>query len=570
MIIDRTVTLLHAILGRARTVSLSIFAPPRSAPRARCVQSRITTFKSCEEAHDRCDMGNYWKKIIGRRYALLIIIFLVSSMIVLETVNLSHFSVDTSVLVIIRFLANDTEQFISINQDYDNVKRPENGAMRTPTRAEVIGSFPPHPVPRQASLRGFLLPLSVDQQLTGGLKGFTQLATLAAIFNLSTVEPYVQRSRLVGVPRLSEGRAPGTMRLSDLYDWEDLRRLFKTCSTRDDHQLSSFETFLENASREVILVHMVTTAADFSFFFAGRNEKIIEVGHDESLLSGVQLLNEWATKVFNQVGTLFRTARIILVDARPMQVLPLSVIVKDLGSFIDKQVSQSRSATVLFGGWRAISFRAPLSPIFYYVPGFFWRPCQNINLIKRSERVIHSSLLFSQSLNDSDTGIIVGVHIRGERLLRDYKGSVSDCLEELESHLESYPPEVRIRIVHDLGEYGTSSCTGICSLRRNSFLSQVKKLGYPIVSFNSSEFSSVPISSGYAALVEGEYLSKVDVLLTVGWGGFQNAIVQRFMLQRGGKGENLHRICNSPSPSYFKRRAENHNGVTHEGPFIPP
>ena len=50
------------------------------------------------------------------------------------------------------------------------------------------------------AVRGFVLSVSVDQQLTGGLTGFTHLATLGAMFNLSTVEPYVSGSTLVGVP----------------------------------------------------------------------------------------------------------------------------------------------------------------------------------------------------------------------------------------------------------------------------------------------------------------------------------------------------------------------------------
>ena len=486
----------------------------------------------------------------SRHFEQLIITVLLSVVIIaFETIILSHSS--SSVTVFVKSLVNDSQPSNTSKQDRDHAKVPGNTILTPAVASDRVSSHPE----REAPVRGFLLSVSVDQQLTGGLKGFTQLATLAAIFNLSTVEPYVQGSKLVGVPQvLSQGDRQNVIRLSDLYDWEDLRRKFKTCSTRNDHQLSSFETFLGSASRDVILVYMITAEADFNFYFPGRNKKIIQVGHDEYLLSGVQYLNEWAAKVSKRNGSKFRAEHIIMVDARPTYALPLSVIVKDLGPIIDAQVSKFSSATVLFGRWRAIAFKEPMRQK-YYVPGFHWRPCQRIDFIKHSQAVIDSSLTFSQNLNNSINSIVIGVHIRGERLLRDYKGSIPDCLSELDALLHSYTlklSKVSVRIIHDLGEYGTSSCTmSICSQRRNSFLSQVQRLGYPIVSFNPTEFSAVPVSSGFAAFVEGEYLSKVDILVTLGWGGFQNTVSQRFVRQHGGKEENLHHICNSPSPSNY-------------------
>ena len=367
------------------------------------------------------------------------------------------------------------------------------------------------------------------------------------------MEPYVQGSRLVGVPRLSEGRAPGTMRLSDLYDWEDLRRLFKTCSTSDDHQLSSFETFIENASREVILVHMVKTAAEYNSTFSGSKDKVIDANPNEFFLSNLDLLNKWAKHLLkNQTKfTPFRFSRIIVMDARPTYALPLSVIKNDFGSIIDRQVSKYSSATVVFVNWRAITSNVPRGS-YYYIPGFSPRPCQGIDLIKYSKAVINASLLFSQSLNDS--GNTVGVHIRGERLLTQYKGNVASCFKKLECFLHNLTlndSRLGVRIVHDLGEYGTKSCnSGVCSKERKRFVSAVLKLGYPVVSFDPGTVSFAHAIPGFVAFVEAEYLSNVDVLVTLGWGGFQNGVLRRFLHQHIGVGSGKsHRICSSPSSS---------------------
>ena len=438
-----------------------------------------------------------------------------------------------------------------VSVDHDHASRPGKTTLTPAVASDRVSSHPE----REAPVRGFLLSVSVDQQLTGGLKGFTQLATLAAIFNLSTVEPYVQGSKLVGVPQLlSQGDRQDVMRLSDLYDWEDLRRKFKTCSTRNDHLFSSFKTFLGSASRDVILVYMIKTPAEYDVTFSGSNDKVVEGSPNVTLLASLKLLNIWARNASQEDFTAFRLSRVILVDARPTYALPLSVIKKDLGSVIDRQVSKYQSATVMFVNWRAVTLSTVARPSYYFIPGFYWRPCQSIDYIKHSQAVIYSSKLFSQSLNDNNANATtVGIHIRGERLLKEYNGDISHCFQELEILLHSITSNVSrlgVRIVHDLGEYGTMSClSGVCSKKRKTFISQIQSLGYPVVSFKPANFTFVPNSPGFVAFVEGEYLSNVDILVTLGWGGFQNVIVQRFVRQHGGKSDYSHRICSSPSQS---------------------
>ena len=403
---------------------------------------------------------------------------------------------------------------------------------------------------RHGQVRGFLLPVYVDQQLTGGLKGFMQLATLAALFNLSTVEPYVQGTRLVGVPKFSEGRDPGVLRLSELFDWKDLRRHFKTCSTRNSHLLSSFETFLRNASRDVILVHMVQSPHFLKSFFFNTDAKFVKLSPSsktKNLVSGVSLLNKWAKNIQKQKHFApFRTTNIVLVDARPKKALPLSVIVEKLGMIIYQQVSSG--VTVLFDRWTAVTNKVSMGT-FYWITGFISRPCHIIDFLKHSDAVVNTSSKFSLGLNDSAIDEIVGVHIRGERLLTEYKGNVSNCLRALKSLLHNLTfnsTKRAVRIIHDLGPFGTKSCSvGRCSKIRKDFVSQIENVGYPIVSFDPTKFPSVPTSSGFAARVEIEYLSNVDVLVTLGRGGFQYTIQERFERKHGKGSKNIHTLCRS-------------------------
>ena len=246
----------------------------------------------------------------------------------------------------------------------------------------------------------------------------------------------------------------------------------------------------------------------------------------------------------------FRAARTILIDARPTVALPFQLLIEKMKVVLENHMLEFGSVTVLVDNWRAITSNAPVGT-YYYITGFKWRPCGNIDYIKHSATVYNASLLFTQNLSDSKASVIIGVHIRGERLLTQYKGNPMYCLEKLDSFLNKSTENIsdtHVRIVQDLGKYGTDSCSkGQCYKKRKNFLSEIKQLGYPVVSFDPAEFPFFPRSPAFTSFVEREYLSGVDVLVTLGWGGFQYTISQRFIKRHGGDKHSFHQICKSPS-----------------------
>ena len=69
-----------------------------------------------------------------------------------------------------------------------------------------------------------------------------------------------------------------------------------------------------------------------------------------------------------------------------------------------------------------------------------------------------------------------------------------------------------------------------------------------MVLFDPSSFHPVTLQPASASFVEREYLSTVDVLVTVGRGGYQDSIVKRFLKKSDGTSDSLYRICNNPPP----------------------
>ena len=398
--------------------------------------------------------------------------------------------------------------------------------------------------------RGFLLAANYDQQLQAALGGYCQLAKLTGLLNLSAVEPFVLGTTLVGVPAVGSE----IMRLGDLYELEHLTASLK--SNRVINELVSFKTFAGRASRRAILVYFLTDLTQFQgIYFSGNNRssRIVEIDpktFDIIIYDLIKKLNRWSSAELGRHSKRFITSRVVFIDARPYHPLPLSNITEKLNSIISEEVWKFGSATVVIERWRGIHAIND-SKFFYFVPGFAKVSDVEIQRALRfSVGVVSAARRFSQTLNP--TRPVIGVHIRGERLLLDSKGNASlylHCFQQLKHVLFGGPVKAareQVCLFHDLGPYGTTSCTLThCVDSRSHFVEEVKKLSLPVVSFDPAAFDGVPRSPAFASLVEMEYLSRVDVLVAVGRGGFQQSVVHRFLDNTGGRTDRLHRICSS-------------------------
>ena len=395
--------------------------------------------------------------------------------------------------------------------------------------------------------RGFLLAKSYDQQLQAALHGYYQLAKLTGLLNLSAVEPFVLGTSLVGVPVVGSE----VLKLGDLYDLDGVKGRLTSNSILEE--LVSYNTFTERASSHVVLVLFLTNLKSFEVYFSGenKNSRIIEISTSTAKVYFRQIMkavNQWILAQTNSRSTHFLISRLVLIDVRPYHPLPLSHIIDKLNSVIHEQVEKFGSATIIIERWRGIH-NVSDSKFFYFIPGF-------VDAFKPRRRLLFSSAVvtaaqrFAQTMTSAHP--VVGVHIRGERLLLDSKGKISvyvQCLEELQHFLSSRPVPVaneQVRVFHDLGPYGTMSCTlQYCTKGRARFVEDVAKLGFPIVSFDPAVFESVPTSPAFVSLVEMEYLSHVDLLVTVGRGGFQQSMVERFLSSSQDSTDRVHRICNT-------------------------
>ena len=409
---------------------------------------------------------------------------------------------------------------------------------------------------------GYLLVVDYTSQMMGGFGQFYHLASITSLLKLYMVEPYVQGFGLHGAPYIIKNAEsdPQAVKITSFYDFKSLKPALMTCA---DSSLVSFEQFARNASRNVVLVTFLTSLEHFDHCFStgNYNHKVVESAiMTSNQKKGLRTLNSWVSYLRDKEGmqlptSSFTVSRVILVDARPLNPLPMSYLMKRLGSVIQQEVAKFGLTTIIVNEWRGVQTDY-LSNFYYFFKGYLYRECDNIEIVKHSKAVISATEKFKMSLNDSHP--VVGVHIRAERLLLDFNGSkdhFTGCLAELHQILKNGTianiSSGSVRLFHDMGKYGSSSCNlnkwQRCDKHGREFLDiMTKEFKNVTVSFDPSSFHPTSLQATFASFVENEYMSGVDVLVTVGRGQYQDNIVKRFLKKSGWK--NLHRICNNPQP----------------------
>jgi hypothetical protein len=401
--------------------------------------------------------------------------------------------------------------------------------------------------------QGYLMARFYVQQMTAGILNFFELSNIAARLNLSTIEPFVQGSFLRGIPDLNPQHEDyGFWTLSKFYDLHHLQTTLKSCSSL--RQLVSFNTVLRKTPHNVVIVYFLTGGYKSfrNYFPGGKYPNIVQL--DDKKVTGITQVKQTLTilntcmKHFSKLQQKqlpqFHHPRVLLADARPLHSLPISAVTEEIGSIVSEEANKSGPVMVIIDQWRGCS-TGNQSRYFYYVPDFHHPSCGERS-INHSQAVLEAMHDFSESLNQ--TRPVIGVHIRGERLLESTKGNYSHCMRQLTTCLQTLTttkkiPSKRVYVIHDLGSYGTTGCYEYCARGRSKLLSQINTLGYPVISYDPTMFNSFPVSPAFASFVEREYLAHVDILVALGNGGFQSSIIDRFLINSDGNRANLHRIC---------------------------
>ena len=423
---------------------------------------------------------------------------------------------------------------------------------------------------------GYLVILNVPEQLTAATDDFVQLYMVnQRHWNLGMIEPYVLGSALSFVPP-TEKEFWSLPLLSKYLNRSVLINTLQTCFSSDDVKLQSFPQFLIDAARDFVIVNFVThhnprQPMDMTKHISECDYR--DMNKTQSRLN--YHLHKVRHEAMSRHGTKYKFVGVHSLCVKAVPKTPFSMLqvveyIKQWRKNTGDSVLHFPHFTIVIPEWRKVHSIAD-SIFYYYDPSYtssnLTAPC-HLEAVPSSSYITRTTNNVLKKL--SLPRPIIAVHVRTERvaiseLERKIIGFIDLCLKQFSSVLETV---IRIHnvsrehviLIHDGGKYGSKSMSQSLQKASKYIVSNIKSLGIRNVQYTPEKIGNdATVDRTLAQFVDRELLVSADVLITVGFGGYQKSVIEQFKNRKkkklGRKGE-LYRVCTGrpmtdilPSPS---------------------
>ena len=393
----------------------------------------------------------------------------------------------------------------------------------------------------------YLLAMVYAEQLTASTKHYISLVGLAAHWGMWAVEPLITKSRLHGARCLYGSVENQTFhhyaRLTNMVPFD---RELSQCFTSDRASLIDNRTvFLSRSYRDIVVVHFVLLkphpiASNCGNILgngpyrkelkqSGNNMvECTKIAANRGLSGAVErtLNEELNTNGLSDIG-MFHVSRVVCVNG--LQEVSLAGL-KDFAQ------SPGGRESVVFVMWQSGRTVASLST--------------DIRLhrcsvsIQHSTEVSKAASLFLYSLNLKKP--FLSIHIRTERIIHTnslHPGYQKCCMKRLHMLIYNIMEKhklLNVLLMRDYGQYGTDSCFygnrtlprrnkphWFCKRLSDDIMEEIGEWGIHYSAFDPSKFQMIE-NAGFVSFVEADALLQGEVLLTVGFGGFQGQLHRKF------------------------------------------
>ena len=419
---------------------------------------------------------------------------------------------------------------------------------------------------------GYLVILNIPEQLTAATEAFVQLYMVnQKHWNLGMIEPYVLGSSLSFVPP-TEKEFWSLPLLSKYLNRSILINKLQSCFYSNGVKLQSYPRFFIDAARDFVIVNFVTHHNPRQPM--DMTKSISECDYRDMTKTQSRLnyhLHKVRHKAMSRHGTKYKFVGVHSLCVKAVPKTPFSMLqvveyIKQWRKNTGDSVLHFPHFTIVIPEWRKVHSIAD-SSYYYYDPSYTSR---NLTDLCNLEAVPSSSYVTRTTNNVLEKlslpRPIIAVHVRTEYVAYA-AGNVGfiDCLKQFSSALETV---IRIHnvsrkhviFIHDGGKYGSKTMWQ--SLKRTSdyIVANINLLGIRNVQYTPEKIGNdATVDRALAQFVDRELLVSADVLITVGFGGFQKTVVEQFKNRKkrklGRKGE-LYRVCTGrpmmdilPSPS---------------------
>ena len=420
---------------------------------------------------------------------------------------------------------------------------------------------------------GYLVILNVPEQLTAATEDFVQLYMVnQRHWKLGMIEPYVLGNTLSFVPP-TEKEFWSPPLLSKYLNRSYLINTLQTCFYSDDVKLQSFPQFLIDAARDFVIVNFVTHNNPRQPM--DMTKQISECDYRDMNKIQSQLnyhLHKVRREAMSRHGIKYKFVGVHSLCVKSVPKIPFSMLqvveyIKQWRKNTGDSVLHFPHFTIVIPEWRKVHSIAD-SSFYYYDPSYTssnsTAPC-HLEAVPSSSYITRTTNNVLKKL--SLPRPIIAVHARTEYVANAAKkfGYIDRCLKQFSSALETVirfhnVSREHVIFIHDGGKYGSKSMWQSLRKTSNYIVANINSLGIRNVQYTPEKRgNNAIVDRALPQFVDRELLVSADVLITVGFGGYQNSVVEQFKNRKkrelGRKGE-LYRVCTGrpmmdilPSPS---------------------
>ena len=400
---------------------------------------------------------------------------------------------------------------------------------------EITNLESDHSLSLNGPRRKFLFVFRYYEQLGRATNNLLDLASLAKNKNRLLVTPFVNNSRMSGLPggvshfyRKQEKPSQRTYALlSEYFNVDDLNFKLKS---RGYSTLNSFRDLESHcAKRFNIVVHFLFD--DESYKKDTASWYRVSEGEVASIYKEAREHNGWVdcsvmkqSRLAKQIG--FKVSRYVCVDPE---------VIRTANDFENYVLKGANCVGIV--QWRGTGqdrVHFPLDPS-------ITQPLQPSDL-EFNPRLVELARYF---VKKTFRGEFIGVHVRSERHIERKGLNVTKrCMLKLATRVQETRDAYGIKqvfLASDLTDYGSDTLMNYAgtSYRKSLSIFLHKVLDHP----ETFQPEGILYDTGAAAIVEMNVLSMATTLFTLGGGNFQEWAVGKFLKRHNNEKARAHRMC---------------------------
>ena len=387
------------------------------------------------------------------------------------------------------------------------------------------------------SSRRFVLALSFWEQLTMATNNLFALTAFTKDWQSHAVLPFTRAAEFWGITTIMKlyassgfplvSHAGPTLPLSIIYNVTKLNKLL--CEKYRLPHLVTYEDFIDNADRNVILLHFNFESYGIRFptkkQFNGRHfiKDCLHLNRFDHAKQMLETINNECTK---RNKPHFVYTRACCVDQKYITT-PFEIAAQC--GFYDNE-----NVTVIPTVWRGYS-KDPKRTFRQMIPKDYSidRPNSNQDVFPVTDSVLSNASRFFEKFSRGNG--VIAIHIRTAKLamlnMKDRKKNpASKCFKNawklIDSLRERYPKFVSKYFI-DYGNFGSHSFEVSLGMKVSKI--PFKKKNIHPLHYNPDIYNGVH-DQGFVALVEQVAISNSSVLVLVGGGSFQEQMLTRFKI----------------------------------------